>query len=193
MYKNWDLFFYSEWTKTEILHIIQQYLEIKGPIVYFIESRSPQDINGDFALSRCLNGTFPSRKCSIKAVVSQLRREYLYLLLFSFGLIYQCLNRAIPSRKCSIKAPAKWRNSVYVLTEICHQRSRWLGPLHISNNSSTEQKVQIFTIVFHCSLPCLLISDFFCFFLELFRLNNIKGKSFSRHAVLETLHTFAHF
>ena len=49
------------------------------------------------------------------------------MLLFSFGLMYQCLNRAIPSRKCSINAPAKWRNSVYILTEICHQRSKWLG------------------------------------------------------------------
>ena len=42
--------------------------------------------------------------------------------------MYQCLNRAIPSRKGSIKAPTKWRHSVYVLTEICYQRSKWLGP-----------------------------------------------------------------
>ena len=73
-----------------------------------------QDINGGFALSRCLNGTFPWRKCSVKALV--------------FWLMYQCLNRAIPSRKYSIKTPANWRNSVYVLTEICDQRSKWLGP-----------------------------------------------------------------
>ena len=33
--------------------------------------------------------------------------------------MYQCLNWAIPSRKCLIKAPAKRRNSVYVLMEIC--------------------------------------------------------------------------
>ena len=32
--------------------------------------------------------------------------------------MYQCRNGAILSRKCSIKAPAKWRNSVYVLTEM---------------------------------------------------------------------------
>ena len=32
------------------------------------------------------------------------------------------------SRKCSIMAPAKWRNYVYALTEICHQRSKWLHP-----------------------------------------------------------------
>ena len=25
-------------------------------------------------------------------------------------------------------APTKWRNSVYVLMEISHQRSKWLGP-----------------------------------------------------------------
>ena len=48
----------------------------------------------------------------------------------------QCLNGAIPSRKCSIKAPANWRNSVYVLMEICHQRSKWLGP-----NSSPPNKL----------------------------------------------------
>ena len=40
--------------------------------------------------------------------------------------MYQCVNGAIPSRKCSIKAPAKWRNSVYVLMEICHHKSKWL-------------------------------------------------------------------
>ena len=42
--------------------------------------------------------------------------------------MYQCIYGAIPSRECSVKAPAKWRNSVYVLTEICHQWSKWLGP-----------------------------------------------------------------
>ena len=66
-----------------------------------------------------LEGRAPLR---LKAYVSELRREYLYLLLFSFGLMYQYLKGAIPSRKCSIKTPAKGRNSVYVLTEICHQR-----------------------------------------------------------------------
>ena len=45
----------------------------------------------------------------------------MYLLLFSFGLVYQCLNGAITSRHA-----AKWKNYVYVLTEICHQRSIWL-------------------------------------------------------------------
>ena len=37
-------------------------------------------------------------------------------------------NGAIPSRKCSIKAPAEWRNSVYVLMEICPLWSKRLGP-----------------------------------------------------------------
>ena len=60
------------------------------------------------------------------------RREELYLLRFLFGLMYQCPNGAIPSRKCSIKAPDKWRNSIYVLTEICHQRSKCLGPKRLS-------------------------------------------------------------
>ena len=75
-----------------------------------------QDINRGFTFSRCLNGTFPWRKCSVKALVSFNSEEY------------QCFNRAIPWRKCSIKPPANWRNSVYVLTEICHQRSKWLDP-----------------------------------------------------------------
>ena len=51
--------------------------------------------------------------------------------------MYQCLNEATPSRKCSIKAPAKWRNSVYVLTEICHLRSKWLDPSIVSISLST--------------------------------------------------------
>ena len=42
--------------------------------------------------------------------------------------MYQCVNRTIPSNKCPINGHSKWRNSVYVLTEICHQRSKWLGP-----------------------------------------------------------------
>ena len=52
-----------------------------------------------------------------------------YSSLFSFDIMYQCLNGAIISRKYSIKAPPKRRNSVYVLTEICHQRSKWLRPI----------------------------------------------------------------
>ena len=80
------------------------------------------NINSVSSFSRCLNETFRS----IKVLVNYLRREDLYLLLFSFGLIYQCFNGAI--RKCSIKAPVIWRNSVYVLMEICHQRSKWLCP-----------------------------------------------------------------
>ena len=46
-----------------------------------------QDINGGFAFSRCLNGTFPWRKYSIKA-----------LLIFSFGLMYQFLQGNVPLR-----------------------------------------------------------------------------------------------
>ena len=69
------------------------------------------------------------KKYSVKALLSLLRREELYLLLFSFGLMYQCLNKAIPSRKCSINPPAiNEETLVYVLTEICHERSKWLGP-----------------------------------------------------------------
>ena len=90
--------------------------------------RQIQDINGSFAFSRCLNGMFPWRKHSIKALVSSLRRQDLYLLLFSFGVIYQCLNGApLPSR-IFIKVSAKCKTSIYVLTEICLQWSKWLGP-----------------------------------------------------------------
>ena len=88
-----------------------------------------QDINRVSSFSRCLNGTFTWRNCSVKALVSYFRREDLYLLFFSFGLMYHCLNGAISSRKCSIKTPAKWRNSLYVLMKICHQRSNLLGPI----------------------------------------------------------------
>ena len=53
-------------------------------------------------MDHCLEGSAP-----LLALVSTLRREDLYLLLFSFGLMCQCLNGAITSKKCSIKAPAK--------------------------------------------------------------------------------------
>ena len=39
----------------------------------------------------------------------------------------------------SIKATAKWRNSVYVLTEIFHQRSKWLGPNYEGINNISLQ------------------------------------------------------
>ena len=38
------------------------------------------------------------------------------------------LNGALPSRKCSIKAPAKFKTSVYVLTDIYLQWSKRLCP-----------------------------------------------------------------
>ena len=47
-----------------------------------------QDINWVSSFSRCLNGTFPWRKSSIKALVIYAKREDLYLLLFLFGLLY---------------------------------------------------------------------------------------------------------
>ena len=49
--------------------------------------------------------------------------------VLSSELTYQSLNRALPSRKCSIKAPAKCITSVYVLTEICLQWRKRLGPI----------------------------------------------------------------
>ena len=59
--------------------------------------------------------------------------------IFSSELTYQSLNGALPSRESSIKAAAKWRNSVYVLMEIFHQRSKWLGPM--SNLSFFKKKL----------------------------------------------------
>ena len=71
-------------------------MNIEDPIIYLIEGRS---LSRDryFAIIRCLNGIFVLRKCSVKA---------LYLLLFSFGFMYQYLKGEIPSRKCFIKTPA---------------------------------------------------------------------------------------
>ena len=52
------------------------------PVIFFFKSNQGsksftslkadlrQDLNGGFAFSRCLNGTFPWRKCSVKALVS---------------------------------------------------------------------------------------------------------------------------
>ena len=85
--------------------------------------------------------------------------------------MYQCNNGAIPSRKCSIKTPAKWRNSAYVLIEICHQSSKWLGPkgidqikiyftyLHISDSSqqlTSENKnlLLLYNFFFHACCAC---------------------------------------
>ena len=50
-------------------------------------------------------------------IISQIqhnsRKEdfFIYLLLFSSGLMYRCLNGAIPQKKCSIKVPAKRQRS----------------------------------------------------------------------------------
>ena len=52
-----------------------------------------QDINRVSLFSRCLNGTFPWR-----CLVSWLRREDLYFLLFSIGLMYQVLTEQFLQR-----------------------------------------------------------------------------------------------
>ena len=96
-----------------------------------------QYINGGFAFSRCINGTFVWRKCSDRALVkikSEENNFICYSSQFSFVLMYQCLNGfKITSRKCSIKVPAKYKISDYVLTEICHLGSKWLGPKYFSS------------------------------------------------------------
>ena len=43
---------------------------------------------------------------------------------YKSSLTYKNLNGVIPSRKCSIKASAKYKTSIYVLTEICLQRRK---------------------------------------------------------------------
>ena len=59
-------------------------------------------------LADALVKDFLEASANNKALVYQLIREdFIYLLLFSFGLMYLCINRAILSRKCSIQAPAK--------------------------------------------------------------------------------------
>ena len=49
--------------------------------------------------------------------------------MFSSEITYQSLNGALSSRKCSIKASTNCKTSVYVLTDICLQCSKWLGPM----------------------------------------------------------------
>ena len=79
---------------------------IRAPIIYFIEGRS---------LSR------PYRQINNRGFA------FLFIALLIW-LMYQCPNGEIPSRNCIIKAPAKWKNFVYVMTEFCHQRIKWLCP-----------------------------------------------------------------
>ena len=66
-----------------------------------------QYINRGFTFSSCLlNGAYHWRKCSVRTLVHKIKREDLYLSLFSFSLMtYQCLNGAIPSRKLFIGGP----------------------------------------------------------------------------------------
>ena len=76
-----------------------------------------EEINGGFAFCRCLCISvneagalmehFLEGSAPLRLLVSYLRREDLYLLLFAFGLMYQCHNGAIPTRKYSIMVPAK--------------------------------------------------------------------------------------
>ena len=79
---------------------------IRAPIIYFIEGRS---------LSR------PYRQINNRGFA------FLFIALLIW-LMYQCPNGEIPSRNCIIKAPARWKNFVYVMTEFCHQRIKWLCP-----------------------------------------------------------------
>ena len=67
-----------------------------------------QYINRGFTFSSCLNGAYHWRKCSVRTLVHKIKREDLYLSLFSFSLMtYQCLNGAIPSRKLFIGDPIR--------------------------------------------------------------------------------------
>ena len=80
-----------------------------------------QVINGGFEFSRCLNVTFSWRKgCDNNGVsmLTQKRRFVFFTFLIGVNV---CTNGTTPSRKSSIKAPAKWRNFVYVLTDIYNQ------------------------------------------------------------------------
>ena len=72
--------------------------------------------------------------------------------------MYQCFNWAIHSKKCSIKAPVKWRNSVYVLTEICHQRSKRLGSMH---SGPVLSKSWVFLIHFTREINPVKIINFY--------------------------------
>ena len=75
-----------------------------------------------------------------------------------------CLNGAIPSRKCSVNAPAKWRHSVYVLMEICHQRSKWLGPWsswRLLSSGSALSSVG-FGALRRCFKPSLIVQRLLC-------------------------------
>ena len=42
-------------------------------------------------------------------------------------------------RNSSIKAPSEWKNSISIMTEICHQRSsnKWLGPIETTTTMPT--------------------------------------------------------
>ena len=71
--------------------------------------------------------------------------------------MYQYLNRAIPSRKCSIKAPAKWRNSIYVLMEICYRTSKLQGlwPVVMAESSRNISFVENKIYLCHQAALCL--------------------------------------
>ena len=64
------------------------------------------------------------------------------------------LNGAISSRKCSIKEPAKWINSVYVLTEICHRRSLLI--LILQYNQTLRQ------VLYNCVMHFYSKQDWSC-------------------------------
>ena len=51
--------------------------------------------------------------------------------ILSSQLSYQSLNGVLPSMKCSVRTLSKCKNSVYVLTEICLQSSKWVGPTYV--------------------------------------------------------------
>ena len=76
-----------------------------------------------FVFSRCLNGTFSLRKTQ--------KRSFVFVTLLILVNVPMSTEQLFNSKKCSIKAPTKGRNSVYVLMEICHLRSKWLCPYSV--------------------------------------------------------------
>ena len=114
-----------------------QNINIWGPIIFFLDGSYPlwhfieylhsagalMEYFIEFIISDKTLGTL----AQMKSVTN--------IQIFLSELTYQSrLIRALPPIKCSIKAPANLKNSIYVLTKICLQWSKWLGPWLLSSS-----------------------------------------------------------
>ena len=113
-----------------LLRLMQENFNKKTFIILGPNHLLHRYISGSFAFSRWLNGTFFEGNILLKAMHGNLtlKRRFVFVTVLIWVTV---LTELFLSWNWSIMALTKLRNSVYVLMETRHQRSKCLGSLSV--------------------------------------------------------------